>query len=34
MSAGIIGFIIGMIVGATFGVITLAIVIAGRDEDK
>lgn len=34
MSAAIIGFILGMFVGAAFGVIALAIVIAGRDEDK
>lgn len=34
MSAAILGFLLGMFVGAAFGVITLAIVIAGRDDDK
>lgn len=33
MSAGIIGFILGAIFGATCGVMTLAILISGRDED-
>ena len=34
MSAGIIGFIIGFFIGGGFGVMALAILIAGRDEDK
>lgn len=34
MSAGIIGFIIGFLVGGWFGVMALAILIAGRDDDK
>ena len=34
MSAAILGFLLGMFVGAAFGVITLALVIAGRDDDK
>lgn len=33
MSAGIIGFILGAIFGATCGVMALAILISGRDED-
>ena len=34
MSAAIGGFIIGFVVGGWFGVMALAILIAGRDEDK
>lgn len=34
MSAAILGFLLGMFVGAAFGVITLALVIAGKDDDK
>ena len=34
MSAAILGFLLGMFVGAAFGVIALALVIAGKDDDK
>lgn len=33
MSAGIIGFIIGLVVGGLFGVLATAVIVAGRDDE-